>query len=64
MTVESISAIEQYIAKNEQNIGRHKANALVYANRNGLKSVTISTSTLLEKSIMAKTDEYLAFILY
>lgn len=33
MTVESISAIKQYIAKSEQNVGRHKANVLVHANR-------------------------------
>lgn len=30
---ESLSALKQYIAKNEQNVHRHKANILIYADR-------------------------------
>lgn len=33
-TVESLSAIKQYISKSEQNADRHKANILIHANKN------------------------------
>lgn len=50
-TVESISAIKQYIEKNKQNVGRHKANVLVYAERKDHGPATRFVFASIEKDI-------------
>ena len=50
-TAESISAISQYIEKNKHNVGRHKANVLVYAERKDHGPATRFISASVEKDI-------------
>lgn len=46
---ESVSAIKQYIEKNKQNVGRHKANVLVYADGKDHGPATLFVFANIEK---------------
>lgn len=50
-TTESISAIKKYIEKNEQNVGRHLATILVYAERKDFGPGTRFVFANVEKDI-------------
>lgn len=50
-TAESISAIKQYIEKNKQDVRRHKANVLVYAERKDHGPATRFIFASIEKDI-------------
>ncbi len=50
-TAKSISAIKQYIEKNKQDVGRHKANVLVYAERKDRGPASRFISASVEKDI-------------